>query len=62
MIYPDPLRYRQFFLAPDIDLSKIHTNSRTVKSILKALNFLKTPSPALEYNRNDGLKLHLIFF
>jgi uncharacterized protein YfiM (DUF2279 family) len=58
----DPLRYRQFFLAPDIDLSKIHTKSRTVKSILKALNFLKTPAPALEYNRYDGLKLHLIFF
>ncbi|MGF1584965.1 MAG: DUF2279 domain-containing protein [Bacteroidales bacterium] len=58
----DPLRYRQFFLAPDIDLSKIHTKSRTVKSILKALNFLKTPAPALEYNRYDGLRLHLFFF
>jgi uncharacterized protein YfiM (DUF2279 family) len=59
---PDLRRYRQFFLAPDIDLSRIHTNSKAVKQILNALNFIKIPSPALQYNRNDGLKMHLLFF
>jgi uncharacterized protein YfiM (DUF2279 family) len=59
---PYMVRYRQFFLAPDIDLSRIHTSSKAVNYILKALNFIKIPSPALEYNSKDGLRMHLLFF
>jgi hypothetical protein len=59
---PDLMRYRQFFLAPDIDLSRIHTKSKAVNKIINALNFVKIPSPALEYNRKDGLRMHLLFF
>jgi uncharacterized protein YfiM (DUF2279 family) len=55
-------RHRQFFLAPDIDFSAIQTRSETIRVILRALNLVKFPSPALEYNTVDGLKLHLLYF
>ncbi len=54
--------YRQVFIAPDIDLSAIDTGSGFFNGVLQTLNFLKIPSPALEYNRVDGFRLHLLFF
>lgn len=55
-------RHRQFYLSPDIDLSKIRTGSDTVNAILRSLNFIKVPAPAIEYNRGDGVRFHLLFF
>ena len=52
----DIKRYRQFYLAPDVDLTKIKTKSKLLKSVLSAVNVLKFPTPALEFS--DG-KLHL---
>ncbi len=46
-------RRRQFYLSPDIDFTKIKTNSRFVKTFLFLLNGFKLPAPALEY-RSDG--------
>lgn len=59
---PELERYRQFFLAPDIDLSAIETGSEIINAVLRSLNFLKIPSPAIEYNRVDGFRLHLLYF
>ena len=47
----DIQRYRQWYLAPDIDLTKIKTNSKIVRTILFAANCLKVPSPSLEFSR-----------
>ncbi len=61
----DPARYggyRQVFIAPDIDLSAIETGSGFFNGLLRTLNFLKIPSPALEYNRVEGFRLHLLYF
>ncbi|TVQ86798.1 MAG: DUF2279 domain-containing protein [Bacteroidetes bacterium] len=55
-------RYRSFYLAPDIDYSRIQTNSEILQSIFTALNFIKFPAPALEYNRLQGFRFHWIFF
>ena len=55
-------RYRQFYLAPDIDLSAVETGSGFINGLLRTLNFLKIPSPALEYNRVEGFRLHLLYF
>ena len=55
-------RYRQFFLAPDIDLSALETGSDIINALFRRLNFIKIPSPALEYNRVDGFRLHLLYF
>lgn len=47
----DIKRYRQWYLAPDIDLTKIKTNKKSVKIILHVLSFIKFPTPALELSK-----------
>ncbi len=54
-------RYSQFYLAPDIDLTRIPVKSKTMKLILNAIGFIKVPMPALEMNKH-GLKFHGIYF
>lgn len=53
--------YRTFFLSLDIDLSRIHTRSKAVNYMLRRLNMIHIPAPALEWNEN-GIKLHPIYF
>lgn len=57
----DIKRYRQWYLAPDIDLNKIRTNNKTVRFVLSALNAFKFPAPALEFS-NGSIKGHWIYF
>ncbi len=57
----DIKRYRQWFLAPDIDLTKIKTKKRAVKIILGILNSFKFPTPSLEFS-NGSFKGHWIHF
>lgn len=54
-------RYRQFYISPDIDLSRIPVKSRTLKLILNTIGFIKIPMPALEFNKN-GIKFHPLYF
>lgn len=56
-------RIRQFYLSPDIDLSRIKIHGKT-PAALKALHFLKLkfPMPALEYNTKGQLKGHWLYF
>jgi hypothetical protein len=42
-------RYRQYVLALDIDLSRVHTRSQFLNSVLRNLNMIKVPLPAIEY-------------
>lgn len=55
-------RYNQIFLSPDIDFSKIKVNGRGWKLLLSSLNFIKFPAPALEWNNNNGMKFHFLYF
>lgn len=48
---PDIDRRRQWYLAPDIDLTKIKTNKKGIKLALQVLNIFKFPTPSLEYSR-----------
>ncbi|MEO7293546.1 MAG: hypothetical protein ABIW34_10610, partial [Ginsengibacter sp.] len=57
----DIKRYRQWFLAPDVDLTKIKSNKRAVKIILGVLNSFKFPTPSLEFS-NGSIKGHWIHF
>jgi uncharacterized protein YfiM (DUF2279 family) len=43
-------RCRQWFLAPDIDLTKIKTNKKGLKLALQLLNVFKFPTPSLQYS------------
>ena len=58
---PDIKRYRQWYLAPDIDLSKIKTNKKGVRIALNILNIFKFPTPSLEYSKN-GLRINFLHF
>jgi uncharacterized protein YfiM (DUF2279 family) len=58
---PDIKRYRQWYLAPDIDLTKINTNKKGLKFAFRMLNFIKIPMPTLEYG-NGSFKFRAIGF
>jgi uncharacterized protein YfiM (DUF2279 family) len=46
----DIKRYRQWYLAPDIDLTKIKTKHAALKYLFSTLNIIKFPMPALEFS------------
>src|SRR5690606_2203016 len=54
--------YRQYYLAIDIDLSHIKTESKFLKALLFMGNMIHLPSPALEFNRKKGLVFHPVHF
>ncbi len=62
ILLPEMARYRQFYLAPDIDFTRIPTQNPTMKKIFHTINFIKLPTPAIEYNQKQGLSFHLLFF
>lgn len=47
----DIARRRQWYLAPDIDLSKIKTRSKALNFFLTFLSAFKFPAPALEFSQ-----------
>ncbi len=57
----DIKRTRQWYLAPDIDLTRIKTRSKTIKTILSLLNAVKCPMPAMELS-NGKLRFHGLYF
>lgn len=59
---PDFPRYRQYFLSFDIDLARIKTRSHVLKFLLNTFNFVKIPFPALEFNNQNGVKFHPLYF
>ncbi len=54
--------YRQFYLSLDVDLTKIQTNSKFLKSVFSVVNFIKVPAPTLELSNRNGLKFHFLYF
>lgn len=57
----DIKRYRQIYLSPDIDLTKIKTKSKLIKATFFVLNSLKFPMPSLELSGRE-MKWHGGFF
>ncbi|MEI9956638.1 MAG: DUF2279 domain-containing protein [Ferruginibacter sp.] len=57
----DIKRYRQWYLAPDIDLTKIKTRKKGIKVALNILNIVKFPMPSLEYS-NGKFKFNALTF
>ena len=58
---PDVKRYRQWYLSPDIDLTKINTKSKILRTVLAGLNAIKIPAPSLELS-NGKLRGNWIHF
>ncbi len=55
-------RVRRFFLAPDIDLTKIKTKSKLLKTVFYTLNILKIPAPAIELNSQGKFVGHWLYY
>src|SRR6266496_832620 len=55
-------RKRQFYLAPDIDFTKIKTNKKWLRMVFFCLNALKCPSPTLMMDSKGKMKGFLIYF
>ncbi len=58
---PKDTRYRQFYLALDVDLSKIKTNSKILKSVFNTLNFIKIPAPTMSFSKGK-LEFYPLYF
>jgi hypothetical protein len=57
----DIKRYRQWYLAPDINFSKIKTSKKGLKTLFAFLDAFKFPAPSLEFS-NGRLKVNAISF
>jgi hypothetical protein len=55
-------RIRQFYLAPDIDLTKIPFRSNFLKSLVKVFGFIKFPAPTIEYQSTGKFVFHGLYF
>lgn len=55
-------RKRQFYLAPDIDFTKIKTKSKFLKTIFSGLNAFKCPAPALMIDSKGKFRAYAFYF
>jgi len=60
--YPSLDRRRQYYIAPDIDLSRIPGGKPWVKTLLRTFNILKIPLPSLSWEQGKGMKFHPLYF
>lgn len=58
----DVKRYRKFFISIDADLTKVKTTNKYAKIVLQALNIIKLPFPAIEFNTLGQVVFHPIHF
>ena len=62
IIRDDIPRKRQFYLAPDIDFTKIKTKSKFLRTTFAFLNSFKFPAPALMLDSKGKFKAYAIYF
>ena len=55
-------RYRQYFLSLDVDLTKIPTKSKLLKSLFETFCFLKIPAPAIEFNSLGKVRFYPVYY
>ena len=58
----DIRRTRQFYIAPDVDLTRIRTKHKFLKTSFFLLNCLKFPAPSIMIDNTGKLKMHLLYF
>ena len=59
---PSSPRYRQFYVSLDVDLTKVRTKKKWLRTIFKAVNLIKLPFPTVEFNPVDKVKFHPVYF
>ncbi len=61
-LFPNQNRMRQYYLSLDIDLSRLKTDSRFLKTVFNVINFIKIPAPTLEINSKGKLRFYPLYF
>jgi hypothetical protein len=59
---PDFKRYRQFYFSFDTDLYRLNNVSEFADVLLKVNRTMKMVSPTLEWNDQEGLKWHWLYY
>jgi hypothetical protein len=59
---PNFSRYRQFYFSPDADLFRIPSTSPVFNSAAYLTRFSKIPGPALEWNKEKGIRFHPLYY
>ena len=59
---PDFKRYRQLYFSFDTDLYRIDKTSDFANMLLKFNRTLKMPSPTIEWNKEQGVKWHWLYY
>ena len=54
-------RERRFYFSLDVDLTRIKTKSKFLKSVFSVFNMVKFPAPALQYN-NKGFRFYPLYY
>ena len=60
--FPEFERTRQYLFSLDVNFTKIPTNKKWLQKLFYALNLIKIPFPALEYNKVDKFVIRPIYF
>ncbi len=60
--YPEFERYRQFYISPDIDLTRIKWRSGLMKGIASVFGFVKIPAPTIEFQSTGKVKYYWLYF
>jgi len=61
-LLPELQRTRQFYLSLDVDLTRIRTRKRWLRTIFQAVGLIKFPFPAIEVNTAGQVKFHPFYF
>ena len=55
-------QYRRFFLSFDVDFEQIPAKKHGWKTLLRIMNIVKAPMPAMEFNTKGEIAFHPMFF
>ncbi len=58
----DILRQRKYFISADIDLTKIKTRNKVLKTAFSMMNVLKIPAPAIQFNSRGKMRFHPLYY
>ena len=58
----DILRQRKYFISADIDLTKIKTRNKVLKTAFSMMNVLKIPAPAIQFNSKGKMRFHPLYY
>ena len=56
------LRYKKFMISADVDLTKIKTKNKVLKTAFSLVNVLKIPAPAISLNTNGKASFYGLYF